>query len=105
MPCARRHQGGCVFRGSEPTVEDVRRAAAAAGCDAVMAMGGGSALDAGKAIAALMANGGDPLDYLEVVGAGCRCASLPCRLWLCRPRRGTGSEVTRTQCWGCRKLE
>ena len=47
----------------EPTVELARAGvAAAAGCQAVIACGGGSALDAGKAIAALAANGGDPLD-------------------------------------------
>ena len=45
-------------------------AARDAGCDLVIGFGGGSALDAAKAIAALVANGGDPLDYLEVIGAG-----------------------------------
>jgi len=44
----------------------------------VIAMGGGSAIDAGKAVAAMLANPlgkpldkpGDPLDYLEVIGRG-----------------------------------
>lgn len=82
----------------EPSVDDARagvRAAAEAGADAVIAFGGGSALDAGKAIAALAANGGDPLEHLEVVGAGRPLvrASLP---FVAIPTTaGTGSEVTR----------
>src|ERR1022692_490443 len=50
----------------ELTVDMVRQGtqlARDAACDLVIALGGGSAIDAGKAIAALLANGGDPLDY------------------------------------------
>ena len=57
----------------EPTTEIVRRGvqkARAEECAMVIGFGGGSALDAGKAIAALLTNGGDPLDYLEVIGKG-----------------------------------
>jgi alcohol dehydrogenase class IV len=82
----------------EPTVE-IARAAVRAGldihADAVVAIGGGSALDTGKAVAALVTNGGDPLDYLEVVGAG-RALTVPSLPFVAIPTTaGTGSEVTR----------
>lgn len=32
--------------------------------------GGGSVIDAGKAIAMLVTNGGEALDYMEVIGKG-----------------------------------
>jgi alcohol dehydrogenase class IV len=82
----------------EPTVDTARAgtaAARAAGCDLVIGFGGGSALDAAKAIAALVANGGDPLDYLEVVGRG-RSLSRPSLPFVAIPTTaGTGSEVTK----------
>jgi alcohol dehydrogenase class IV len=82
----------------EPTLELVRRGAErarAADAATVIAIGGGSAIDAGKAIAALAANGGDVLDYIEVIGEGrpLRVPSLPC---IAVPTTaGTGAEVTR----------
>jgi alcohol dehydrogenase class IV len=82
----------------EPSVELVRegvRLAAAAGCDVVVAIGGGSAIDAGKAIAALAANGGDVLDYLEVIGAG-RTLESPSLPFVAVPTTaGSGAEVTK----------
>jgi hypothetical protein len=36
----------------------------------VIGYGGGSSLDLGKAVAALVPNGGDPMAFLEVIGAG-----------------------------------
>jgi alcohol dehydrogenase class IV len=83
---------------AEPTVDVVRagvRAVGDGGVDAVVAIGGGSALDAGKAIAALAANGGDPLDYLEVVGAGRKLARASLPFVAVPTTAGTGSEVTR----------
>jgi len=81
----------------EPTAELARSGAAAArehGADVVAAIGGGSVIDLGKAVAMLLANGGDPLDYLEVVGAGqpitrpaAPCVAVP-------TTAGTGAEVT-----------
>jgi alcohol dehydrogenase class IV len=66
-----------------------------AGCDVVVGVGGGSVLDGAKAIAALLANGGEPLDYLEVIGAG-RKIERPSAPFVAVPTTaGTGSEVTR----------
>src|ERR1017187_6933228 len=82
----------------EPTVDMVRQGtqlARDAACDLVIALGGGSAIDAGKAIAALLANGGDPLDYLEVVGQA-KPLTRPSAPFIAIPTTaGTGSEVTR----------
>ena len=39
-------------------------------CDVVISLGGGSAIDAGEAIAIVSTNGGEPLDFLELVGKG-----------------------------------
>ena len=61
----------------------------------VIGIGGGSAIDAAKAIAALAANEGDPIDYLEVVGAGKAIVNAPLPLIAAPTTAGTGSEVTR----------
>jgi alcohol dehydrogenase class IV len=82
----------------EPTIGVARAGVAAAratGAGAVIALGGGSALDSGKAIAALAANDGDALDYLEVVGAGRALERPPLPFFAVPTTAGTGSEVTR----------
>lgn len=64
-------------------------------CDMVIAIGGGSVIDSGKAIAALVVNRGDLLDYLEVIGKG-QPLSIPSIPFIAVPTTsGTGSEVTR----------
>jgi len=45
-------------------------AARLAGCELVISIGGGSVLDTGKVVAAMLTNTGRLQDYLEVVGAG-----------------------------------
>ena len=83
---------------AEPSIERVRTAVellAETGCDAVLGFGGGSALDVAKAAAVLATSGKDPLEHLEVIGAGRPLESpgLPC---VAVPTTaGTGSEVTR----------
>ncbi len=82
----------------EPTVEEIVQGtsrAREADCDLIIAIGGGSVIDTGKAIAALLTNPGDPLDYLEVVGKGhpLQIASAP--LIAAPTTAGTGAEVTR----------
>jgi alcohol dehydrogenase class IV len=81
----------------EPTVELARAGTAAArehGADVVAAIGGGSVIDTAKAIAMLLGNGGDPLDYLEVVGSG-RPITRPAAPCVAVPTTaGTGAEVT-----------
>lgn len=87
----------------EPTVDAVRAAAGAArafAADCAVGCGGGAALDAAKAVAALLANPGDPLDYLEVVGRG-QPLSQPALPVLAVPTTaGTGAEVTRNAVLG-----
>ena len=94
------HHVACVpFRVSrEPTtelaVEAVTRATAG-GCDVVVAIGGGSVIDAGKAVAALLTNGGDIMDYLEVVGRGQALGRSSAPFIAVPTTAGTGAEVTR----------
>jgi len=82
----------------EPSIDTVAAGTVYArgeGCDVVVAMGGGSAIDAGKALAAMLTNPGEPLDYLEVVGRG-QPLRQPSAPFIAVPTTaGTGSEVTR----------
>jgi alcohol dehydrogenase class IV len=84
--------------GGEPTLDTVREGVAHGRenqTDVVIGFGGGSAIDAGKAIAALLTNSGDVLDYLEVVGKGQALARHPAPFVAVPTTAGTGSEVTR----------
>jgi alcohol dehydrogenase class IV len=88
---------------SEPTISVVREGIELFrkdGCDSVVAIGGGSAIDAGKAIAAGAANFGDLLDYLEVIGRGQPLESAPYPFIAVPTTAGTGSEVTRNAVLG-----
>jgi alcohol dehydrogenase class IV len=82
----------------EPSVDLVREGARLvqnAGCDVVVSIGGGSAIDAGKAIAIIATNGGEPLEFLEVVGKGRTIENSPLPFIAVPTTAGTGTEVTR----------
>ncbi len=82
----------------EPTIEIVQAAVALAkenGCEVIIGLGGGSVIDTGKAVAAILANKGGLLDFLEVVGKG-RQLTEPSLPYIAIPTTaGTGSEATR----------
>ena len=82
----------------EPTTALVERGVEHArreGCNVVLALGGGSVIDAAKAIAALLTNRDPLLDYLEVVGKGRPITERPAPLIAIPTTAGTGAEVTR----------
>lgn len=84
-----------VFSGvpPEPTLEVVDegvKVARESRCDSVVALGGGSVLDCGKAIAGVVPNGESVVPYFE--GAPLLHPALP---WIAMPTTaGTGSEMT-----------
>lgn len=83
---------------SEPTVDLAIKGVAQireTGRDLVIGIGGGSALDTGKAVATLATNPGDPLDYLEVIGKGKPIVNPPLPVIAIPTTAGTGAEVTR----------
>jgi alcohol dehydrogenase class IV len=83
---------------AEPDVALIDQAVAGARagrCDLVVAVGGGSVIDAGKAVAAMLTNPGELMDYLEIVGRG-QALTHPSRPCIVLPTTaGTGAEVTR----------
>lgn len=63
--------------------------------DVVLAIGGGSAIDLGKAAAALIPAAHPPLTYLEVVGEGRALDTHPLPFIAVPTTSGTGAEVTK----------
>lgn len=86
-----------VTLAGEPTIDDARKAAElgrACGSQVVIGIGGGSVIDLAKATAMLLGNGGDPLDYLEVVGRGQPITAASVPMIAVPTTAGTGAEVT-----------
>lgn len=82
----------------EPDISTVEEGVAQAkktGCDLVIAFGGGSVIDAGKAIAAMLTNDGELLDYLEIIGRGKALTKRSAPFIAIPTTAGTGAEVTR----------
>jgi alcohol dehydrogenase class IV len=83
---------------NEPDVGTIQKGAEFARrerCEFIVAIGGGSVIDAGKAIAALATNHGDIFDYLEVVGQARPLSNFPLSVIAIPTTAGTGAEVTR----------
>ncbi len=77
------------------TVERGVKLARSERCELVIGLGGGSAIDAGKAIAAMLTNGGELLDYVEIIGRGQTLAKPSAPFIAIPTTAGTGAEVTR----------
>lgn len=63
--------------------------------DWVAAIGGGAALDLGKALAGLIPQPGAPMDHLEVVGRGLPLTAAPLPFIAIPTTAGTGAEATK----------
>lgn len=87
-----------ISAAGEPSIaaiEEARAEARRSRCDLVIAIGGGSVIDSGKALAALIPNPGEALDYLEVIGAGEKLSVSPLPFIALPTTAGTGAEVTK----------
>jgi alcohol dehydrogenase class IV len=83
---------------TEPNITMVEETAALARKfkpDMVVAVGGGSVIDMGKAMAAIIPNQGDVYDYVEVVGRNVPLKSKPIPFIAIPTTASTGSEVTK----------
>lgn len=82
----------------EPTTEDIARGVSVARdarCDVLVGIGGGSVIDAAKAISALLTNPAPMLEYLEVIGRAQSLTHLAAPFVAIPTTAGTGAEVTR----------
>jgi alcohol dehydrogenase class IV len=82
----------------EPSVDSINEILAlskANQCEVVVAIGGGSVLDSGKTIAALMTNTNDIMDYLEVIGNGVPVSKKSLPFIAVPTTSGTGAEATK----------
>jgi alcohol dehydrogenase class IV len=90
----------------EPTTDSVQALttqAKAERCEVVIGLGGGSVIDAAKAVSGLLTNEGDLFDYLEVIGKALPLKN-PAAPYIAIPTTaGTGAEVTRNAVLGSKE--
>lgn len=90
--------------GGEPDIDTVDRLAdlsRASGCDLVVGAGGGSVIDAAKAVAGVLGNAGRARRYMELVGDGEPLARPAAPMIALPTTAGTGAEVTRNAVLAC----
>ena len=82
---------------TEPTISLVLQGiheARLKSCDIIIGIGGGSVIDTGKAISAMITNSGELSEYLEVIGEGKSIIKGPAPYIAIPTTAGTGAEVT-----------
>jgi len=82
----------------EPDIDVVNQTTSLArknNCEVIVSIGGGSVIDTGKAVSALISNSGGIMDYLEVVGKGLPLSNPAVPFVAVPTTSGTGSEVTK----------
>ena len=85
------------FVEEEPTISLIENGVQAANeshSNVFLGIGGGSAIDTAKAISAMVANSGSPLEYLEVIGEGKKITKRSMPFIAIPTTSGTGAEVT-----------
>lgn len=86
-----------MIQTGEPSVQEIIHGVEMArktGSNLVVAIGGGSVIDTGKAVAALTTNKDNIMSYLEVIGLGKPLGSKPLPMIAIPTTSGTGAEVT-----------